>query len=206
MAHNIYDDYAADYESWFIENDKLFAAEVEAVSALLPPHAKTIDIGCGTGIFTKALGIKTGVEPSAPMYAFAKEKGITVLPGTAERIPAADASWDCAVMITVDCFLPDLAPALQDLHRILNQGGTLLLAFIDRDTPLGQEYERHKKESVYYASATFRSASEIRQLLDDAGFTITDARQTVFSLKNETQPVKTGTGEGVFAVLQAVKR
>jgi len=87
-------------------------------------------------------------------------------------------------------------------------GGALVVGFIDRDGPLGRQYEERKEESVFYASARFHRASEVARLLEDAGFEELKARQTLFSdpeTMTEPDPVEKGVGEGGFAVIRGVK-
>ena len=54
-----------------------------------------------------------------------------------------------------------------------------------------------------YCHATFHSAAEITALLERTGFRPEERRQTVYTLVNESQPVKEGNGGGVFAVIRA---
>jgi hypothetical protein len=42
-------------------------------------------------------------------------------------------------------------------------------------------------------------------LLENAGFSIVDKKQTIFSLENKLQEVKDGIGEGIFAIIKAKK-
>ena len=108
-------------------------------------------------------------------------------------------------MITVDPFLTDINAAFKEAYRALEEGGSFVVAFIDRATPLGAGYEEHKDESDFYRGATFRTHDEIRAIAENAGFTYARSVQTVFALDNAAQEVKDGHGEGVFAVAKFVK-
>ncbi len=189
------------YEDWFAQNELIFAAELEAIRQLLPA-GKGLEIGVGTGLFAEALGIEDGVEPSAKMRAKATERGINVIDAVAEELPISDQSYDFALMVTVDCFLKDISRAFQEIRRILVAEGCLIVAFINKKTPLGEMYEKGKQDNVFYKDATFHSAQEIEQLLQEAGFTIKEKRQTVYSLNNEPQRIEKGLGEGVFSVIK----
>jgi len=205
MERDIFENMAEDYERWFHDNDAIFASELAAISKLLPTDGDRVEIGCGTGIFAEKLGITHGVEPSDSMAELARNKGIYVLSGVVEAIPLQDKTMDVALMVTVDCFLDNLHNAFTEIRRILRKNGTLVIGFLDRETPLGQVYEENKHQNPYYAHANFHSAKEMVMALQSAGFSVTDRCQTVFSFENMPQPVKTATGEGVFAVLKAVK-
>ncbi|NCU25624.1 class I SAM-dependent methyltransferase [Candidatus Nomurabacteria bacterium] len=198
---NDFDVLADKYDDWFIENDKLFESELEAVRRFIPSSGEGVEIGVGTGIFAERLGIRCGVEPSENMAAAAKTRGIKVWDGKAEKLPFEDGRFDFALMITVDSFLDDINIAFAEIRRILKYNGRFIIAFIDRDTPLGKQYDQNKHESESYKNAIFRSASEMRDILDRSGFVVLGDVQTVFSLKNTVQKIVEGTGSGVFAVI-----
>lgn len=195
------------YEAWFAKNEKLFQSEVAAIGQLLPAEGNGIEIGVGTGLFAAALGIKDGIEPSAEMRRKATERGINAREGVAESLPLPDGVYDFALMVTVDCFLTDVLQAFKEAWRILADGGFLVIAFIDRETPLGEIYEQKKRTGASsYKDAHFHSARELKQYLALAGFGAIEERQTIFSLNNQVQKIKPGTGEGVFAVIRAKKQ
>lgn len=202
---SIFDKYATEYDSWFVENDLLYDAEVTAISKLLDKDKDYIEVGVGTGLFATRLGIKAGVEPSKPMAEIAIKRGIKVVDGVAEHLPLENDSTQGILMVTVDCFIKDILPVFTEAFRVLQNGGSYIIAFIDRETPLGEGYEKNKEDSIYYKGATFRSSNEMKELLSKAGFTIVESMQTVYTLNNEIQPINCGNGEGVFAVVKAKK-
>ena len=124
--------------------------------------------------------------------------------GEAEALPLENAAYDLALMVTVDCFLTDPEAAFREIHRVLQPGGKFVIAFLDRETELGAQYEQFKMEDPIYCHATFHSAAEITALLERTGFRSEERRQTVYTLVNESQPVKEGNGGGVFAVIRAI--
>lgn len=200
-----FDTEVTEYEEWFKSNDKLLDSELEAIKQLIPSSGRGIEIGVGTGIFASRLGIGEGVEPSGKMAAEALKKGINVLSGVAEKIPATDGSYQFALMVTVDCFLDDVPKAFSEVHRILVNSGTFIIAFLDKATPLGHLYEKNKHTHKSYQHANFHTSAEIMSLLKTAGFEIVVMRQTIYSLDNTPQEIKNGVGEGVFAVIKAKK-
>lgn len=204
--NNPFESDASEYERWFERNDKILYSEVESIRQLMPVSGEGIEIGVGTGIFASALGIKTGVEPSETMAIEALKKGIDVKKGVAEKLPVDDESYQFALMVTDDCFVDDVSKAFSEARRILVDNGALIVAFLDKATPLGKIYEKNKHLHKSYKDADFHSANEIVKLLEAAGFKITDSRQTVFSLENKSQEIRDGTGEGLFAVIKAKKQ
>ncbi len=203
---NYFDTEIEEYEEWFRKHDQLLNSELEALRPLLPLSDGGIEIGVGTGIFASRLGIEYGVEPSEGMAALAQERGVQVIKAPAEQLPIDDGVYRFVLMITIDCFLNDVPKAFSEAHRILVDDGILIVAFLDKATPLGKMYEENKHLHKSYKNANFHSAAEISKLLDDAGFGIEQRKQTIFSLDNHFQETKSGNGEGLFAVIKAKKR
>lgn len=109
------------------------------VEWLVPRGAKAVlDLGAGTGKLTRSLaeaGLRvTAVEPSREMREelAAAIPGAVVLAGTAERIPLPDASVD-AVTVAQAWHWFDASRAVPEVARVLVPGGTLSLAWNDRD-------------------------------------------------------------------------
>lgn len=202
---DIFSGLADRYDRWFDEHAALYQSEIEAVRALMPNSRRAIEIGVGTGRFSAALGCPEGIDPSEDMAAIARRRGIRVYPGVAEKIPSPDGSYELAMMVTVDCFLSDVSAAFQEVNRILTPGGVFVLAFLNRETPLGRIYARNQANDDFYKHARFHSAAEIERFLSKAGLVVEDTRQTVFSFDPCFQPAKPGIGEGLFTVIRAVK-
>ena len=203
-----YDRHAADYDEWFSKNSFAYRSELEAVRRMLPSGGLGAEIGVGTGRFASELGVPLGVEPSESMRKIARERGIEVFSGKAEALPFRDGYLDYALMVTVICFFDDVRKAFREVFRVLKPSGTLVVAFIDRASPLGKKYDERKKETVYYAEATFHSAAEVRGYLEEAGFRSFSACQTIFGKHGEMKepdPVREGDGEGCFVVIRAEK-
>lgn len=203
-----YEKHAADYDNWFSKNRFAYESELRAVKLLLPEGDIGVEIGVGTGRFASELGVPLGVEPSKSMRRLAREKGIGVICGKAEALPIRDGRLDYALMVTVICFLDDVRRAFREAHRVLKPSGSLVVAFIDRASPLGKKYDERKKETVYYADATFHSAAEVQGYLTEAGFRSFSVCQTIFGKAREMQgpdPVRDGHGDGCFVVIRADK-
>lgn len=202
---NVFGIHMEEYDEWFIINQHLFDAEVEAIRQVLPAIGEGIEIGTGTGLFASRLGIRIGVEPSARMAAKAAARGIQIIDAYGEELPLQDNTYDYVLMVTVDCFLQDVLKSFQEIHRILKAEGCFILAFIDQATPLGRIYEANKATSQFYRDARFHTAEAIRELLQRAGFRVEETRQTIFTLENRPQEIRSGTGDGVLSVIKAKK-
>lgn len=171
----------------------------------MPISGRGLEIGIGTGLFASKLGIKEGIDPSDTMVKASRDKGLDVIKAYAEDIPFANDSFDYVLMVTVDCFLNNILKALSEINRILKKNGFLVIAFLDRDTELGDIYDKNKHLHESYKNASFNSAEEMVKYLEKSGFTVKDKRQTIYSLENKYQEVREGTGKGLFAVLKGEK-
>lgn len=203
-----FEEHTSQYENWFALHGFAYESELEAVRRQLPHSGAGIEIGAGSGRFAAPLGIELGLEPSANMSKIAQERGINIVRGIAEAIPFRDSSFDFALMVTTICFVDDLMAALKELYRILKPGGYLINAFIDRDSPIGQLYERNKRNNVFYQYAVFYSAGEIASALEETGFENLTFSQTLFrslSRLDRVEPAKAGYGEGSFVTIKARK-
>lgn len=98
------------------------------------PGARLLDVGCGLGATTAFLNGKgyrvTGVEPSALLLDEARRRcpGLDLLPGSAEALPFADATFDGVFMECVLSLVGERAAALSEAARVLRPGGRLVVS------------------------------------------------------------------------------
>lgn len=208
-ATNPFESHAERYDEWFAKNTAAYQAELAAIRGFLPTAKKGLEIGLGTGRFGGPLGIEIGIEPSQGMCDIARQRGITAVRAVAGHLPLQDSSFDYALMVTVICFLDDIIASFKEVWRVLRENGAFVVAFIDKDSPLGKEYENRKQMSRFYKGATFYSVREVVSFLDRAGFEATSFRQAIFDDSSSTEQsikVREGYGKGSFVVVKAIKQ
>jgi SAM-dependent methyltransferase len=158
---NDFDRNVQQYEEWFVKHPFAYVSELHAVRELLPLTENGIEIGVGTGRFAAPLGIRQGVEPSRSMAEVARKKGLDVISGVAENLPYKDSKFEFCLIVTTVCFLDDIDLAFQEAYRVLRPRGSFIIGFVDRNSPIGREYEQRKNESAFYKTATFYSVDEL---------------------------------------------
>jgi SAM-dependent methyltransferase len=208
MTSQPFEQHVDRYDEWFERNRAVYESELRAVASLLPRHGVGIEIGVGTGRFAARLGIAVGAEPSAAMSAVARRRGIEVIQAVAECLPLADATFDVALLVTTLCFLDDAPLAFRETHRVLKQNGSLVVGFVDRDSPLGHKYQARKAQSVFYRQARFYNVAEVVDLMESTGFQDLVWVQTLFqdpATLRTPDPVCPGHGQGSFVVVRGTK-
>lgn len=196
------------YESWFDRHPNAYDAELRAVKQLLPSQGNGVEIGVGTARFAAPLQIRFGVDPSFKMAKMARQRDIEVVMGTAENLPLKSSKFDFALMVTTVCFVDDIRRSFLEMLRILKPASPVIIGFVDRVSPLGQFYYKHKEKNVFYKHATFYSVDEIVYNLEQVGFKEFEFRQTIFGNSLEvsvSEPVVPGFGTAGFVVVKAKK-
>jgi ubiquinone/menaquinone biosynthesis C-methylase UbiE len=134
-----------------------------------PNAATVLDIGCGTGHFSRWLsdqGLRVvGVEISPAMLeARSRTGGVSYVLGDALALPFADASFDLAVFVTTLEFVNDTGWALREAIRVAKAG--LLLGILNRRSLLAVKRKASGKPP--WDMARFFSPHELAVLVSAA--------------------------------------
>ncbi|MGM0509804.1 MAG: class I SAM-dependent methyltransferase [Thermoplasmatota archaeon] len=202
-----FDEHTERYESWFNKNRKAYGSELKAVEVLLP-DGKGLEVGVGSGRFSEPFSIGFGVDPSVEMLKIAKEKGLEVVRAVGEGLPFKDSSFDFVLIVTTICFFEDAGRAIKEAHRMIRDGGNIVIGFVDKESRVGRAYQQKKKSNVFYEDAHFYSVGEVESLLLEAGFEDLSYAQTIFGgldSVDDIQEPSGGYGEGSFIVIRGRK-
>ncbi|MEJ2670615.1 MAG: methyltransferase domain-containing protein [Deltaproteobacteria bacterium] len=204
----VFETLAAEYDAWFDQHRVVYESELQALKTLAGSHRRGLELGVGTGRFAVPLKITLGLEPARAMAALAARRGVQVVGAVAEALPFSADSFDLVAIITALCFFRDPLAALTEATRVLTSSGRLLLGMIDKDSPLGREYEAHRSESKFYRDARFYGVRDVLIWLKKLGYEDEKLCQTIFRNLAEItapEPVREGFGAGGFVVISARK-
>jgi len=170
---NPFEKFALEYDEWFDSDHGacLFQQELRCIRESISDFSgHWIEIGVGSGRFSAALGITSGVDVSPAMTAIASRRGIRTWTASAEKLPFENCAFDGVLMVCTLCFLKSPQKAIQECCRILRVDGTLVIAFIPANSPWGVYHsERGSKGHAFYASARFHTAETVKEMAHHAG-------------------------------------
>lgn len=142
----------------------------EAVDWLVPPGcAVAVDVGAGTGLFTRTLVDRAAqviaVEPDARMREVlaARSPGVRVVEGRGETIPLPDASAD-AVFVSSAWHWMDHERAVPEIGRVLRDGGRFGVIWTSRDREV--DWVRDLVRLPGAETPEMQSGDRIRRRLD----------------------------------------
>jgi SAM-dependent methyltransferase len=105
--------------------------------ALARSPRKVLDVGCGEGRFCRMLrhnGVpSTGIDPTPALIAAARARdpGGVYVEAEAEHLPFGDESFDMVISYLSLIDISNVQAAIQEMVRVLQPGGTLLIASLN---------------------------------------------------------------------------
>jgi SAM-dependent methyltransferase len=139
---------------------------------------RLLDVGCANGGFLAAARDAdfevVGVEPAEAAAASARARGLAVMTGTLEDLPAAPGTVDVATAWHVLEHIPDPLASLQRLRSELKIGGHLLV-----ELPNAQSVVAERDGGAWHAADLRHHVGQfgprsLRTLLDRAGYLVLD--------------------------------
>jgi SAM-dependent methyltransferase len=151
---------AEDRHWWYRGRRRLLDRVISAIA--LPPGARILDAGCGSGrnmVELARYGTVAGVEVSPESAKVARERDLgEVVEGSIDAMPFAEDSFDLAVCLDVIEHLEDDHAALVELRRVIAPGGALLVTvpaypwlWSSHDT-INQHRRRYTRRSLLAAA------------------------------------------------------
>ncbi len=185
-----------EYDSWYEKEPGKTIDLIEtecALSLLLPVRGKKIlDVGCGTGNFTKKLSCLgydvVGVDPSDGMMEKALKKGLRCVKGYAEEIPFDDKTFDAVISVAAIEFFQDRKKAIKEMLRIAKMGGKIVICFI---TGSWEKYYKSKGSGVL-SKADFPKVEEFLSLAKEVKFCLRSNPSEYVSFSNEYRKKEAG--------------
>jgi SAM-dependent methyltransferase len=142
-------------------------ALVDWIVAHLPAGGRVVDVGAGTGIFSRQLAARglnvIGVEPNREMRAAAEREGGVYRAGEATAIDLPSESADLVIAAQAFHWFA-LEPTLDEWRRLARPGGWCGVVFnLRAATPFGDAYQRLLDHIGEYRAAP--KASEALRVL-----------------------------------------
>lgn len=171
------------YESWYDTPRGRWIGETELallIAMLKPdPAGSLLDVGCGTGWFTRRLagvmqGEIAGIDPDEEALQLARlraKRGERYELGRGEALPFADGSFDFGVSVAALCFIADERQAVRELLRVTRR--RFALGLLHRRSLLWRRKGRGGGTGAY-AGARWHTAGEARALFE--GLPVADLR------------------------------
>lgn len=109
----------------------------------LPASATILDVGCGNGLFWKALFTDRpviGVDYSLGMCSLAKARGMQAYHADARALPFADDQFDLIYSAEILQYVDDLPALMRDLARLCRPGGRIVVSTLNSTSMLRRAY------------------------------------------------------------------
>lgn len=177
-----------EYDAWYRTPRGSWIGETEyrllREALVLPPGASVLDVGCGTGYFTRRLASDgfdvSGVDASTEMIGYARSHGTgreRYVIDDARRLPFPDRRFDSCVAITSLCFIREQEQALAEMVRVTRR--RIVLGLLNRHSLLYWQKGRHGGRGAYHG-ARWHSARAARALLVHANLQNIDIRSAIY--------------------------
>jgi ubiquinone/menaquinone biosynthesis C-methylase UbiE len=184
------------YERFFVPTIGGPLAEDLIRVAALQPGERVLDVGCGTGVVARMAskkvgsdGTVVGLDINPGMLAIAAsivppDRSIEWHEANAESMPLPDQSFDVVLCQLSLQFMEDKPAALEEMHRVLVEGGRVVLNVPGPATPLfttlADAMGRHiSAEAAGFVTHAFspHERTAIELLINRAGFRDVDVQE-----------------------------
>jgi ubiquinone/menaquinone biosynthesis C-methylase UbiE len=141
-----------------------------------------LDVGCGGGRTIQKLaaiateGVIYGIDYAKGSVAASRGKNaqliqagrVEIHQASVSQLPFPDNKFDLVTAVETQYYWPDLVKDMQEILRVLNPGGTLIVI---AESYKGGKYDRLQQPVMRLLRSTRLSADEHRELFSTAGYT-----------------------------------
>jgi SAM-dependent methyltransferase len=203
-----FDEYASEYDSWYVEHSAIFESEAKAIEAF-HPTGLGLEIGVGTRVFAKRLGVTVGIDPSLGMLQLAKARGIQAVRAVGEHLPFRMGAFEYVLIAGTLCFLIKPSATIRESAEVLKEDGSLIVCEVPRDSAWGRfMQEKGKAGHRFYKYAVIYDIKDVRRTLENLGFRIVDTKATLSFGPEERERIEEpsdNTAGKSYVCLRAVK-
>jgi ubiquinone/menaquinone biosynthesis C-methylase UbiE len=179
-SHFDFERVADSYDGWYDSArgtmyDRFEKQAIDKLLADIAKHSRLLEIGCGTGHWSKYFSDKsfdvTGIDISAKLISIARQKHIPnsrfeIADG--RNLPFEDETFDVAAAITVLEFASEPERVVSEMVRCVKKSnGILIIGVLNALSRYNQK--RKNKPGSVYSSAHLFSPRQIRDLLSQYG-------------------------------------
>jgi SAM-dependent methyltransferase len=163
------------------------------LARVLPPGARVLDVGCGSGYIAHHLSALLGARVSGIDVRKAVDAPIDYAAFDGAHFPAADGAFDAVLLCYVLHHAQDQPAFLREVRRVL-RGGGLVVAYEDIPEAAWDAAACRAHDRAWRARTgpcTFRPWEGWRQVFTSAGFEVVSERR-LSRWRNLTHPVRRG--------------
>jgi len=203
MDNQSFDQYASQYDAWFLNNSHVLYSELKLVAHFLKDAGEVFSVGCGSGLFEMLLqkeygiAVRQGIEPSIGMAEIARKRGMTVAIATAEEASFGTSCYDTVLFNGTPSYITDLPKAFDKAYAALRPGGRSVVIEVPKESSYALLYNLAKAvgtwdhpllEGVHPQDpypielvhiARWRTTTQKMEMLANAGFTELQFAQTL---------------------------
>lgn len=174
-----FDEHASEHDSWYVEHSAIFESEARAIEAFRLTGLG-LEIGVGTGVFAKRLGVAVGIDPSLGMLQLARARGIQVVRAVGEHLPFRRRAFEYVLIAGTLCFLKEPSATLRETSEVLKDDGSLIICEVPQDSSWGKFMEEKGRAGHrFYKYAVVYATEDVRRTLENLGFMIVDTKATL---------------------------
>lgn len=147
------------YDQWYYTPRGQWVGHCELellFNALKPrPGESLLDIGCGTGFFTRGMGSRikgkvVGVDINQKRVRYACQHDsdrASYVVADAGALPFADAAFDMVISVAAICFVPDIHTAIREIIRVTRR--SFAIGLLNRKSLLWLQKGRNGGRGAY---------------------------------------------------------